>query len=168
MKCNKVIILMSDYIDDCLPDPVRCEFERHIKECKSCETELDAMEQIVSNLTLLSGHKSLVDCWAVVHQRITETDSRSVVIRHWFLRPIVAAPALAAMLVFCYFMIWPIIVPAPEMTPKTITAPGGLVSQREYGQYIGAHSQLQRHQAFSDPDVAFINAELETASLTRD
>lgn len=154
MKCKKATDLICGYIDDCLSPPLRCEFEAHTQECPECRAELAATEDMLSCLGSLSCRQAPVDCWDGVRERISSPQPRSAW-GSWFLRPVLAAPALAAALLLGGFLFWPANVVEPVgQSPASIP---------EYSHYIAAHSRLQRQQAFTDPDVTFVAAELETA-----
>lgn len=160
MNCKKVADLMSDYMDECLSDKMRVDLEMHMQECSRCKEDLRAMDAMLTNLRSLSGQRSPVNCWAGVRERIVERETSRLSWFAWILRPAIAAPVLALGLLLAVFLAW------PSSIENTRT--NSLVSDAEYSRYIGAHSNLQRQQAFADPDVTFITAELEKASLSGD
>ena len=157
MNCRKVADLMSDYLDGCLADHIRSEVALHLGKCSRCAAELQEMGCMVSSLRALSEHRSPVNCWEAVQSQIVESGVRRSVWWNWVLRPVVAAPALAVAAMFIAFVMW--FSPVPQ--PMTEVA-----SNLEYSRYISAHSRLQREQAFTDPDVTFVAAELETANIS--
>lgn len=159
MRCKKIADLMSEYIDNRLAASACREFESHIEQCDRCASELEAMRRMIESLGSLSGQRSPVDCWAVVSQRISQENPY----RAWwrfFARPVLAVPSFAAALLLCAFLLWP----APVQEPPV----NNVVTASEYRDYVTAHARLQRQQRFTDPDVEFISAELETASLRSD
>ena len=160
MNCNKVIDQISDYIDGCLSGRARIDFESHIQECSACNEELRAMSAMLTNLHSLGEKRSPVDCWAGVRERIVEREASKLSWFTWITRPAFAAPVLALGLILAIFLVWP--------NNTEVTTPQQLVSNAEYSRYVGAHSNIQRQQAFADPDVTFISAELEKASLSGD
>lgn len=157
MNCKKVSDLMSDYVDEILPEKIRADFELHIKECDECRDGLRVMNDMLADLNSLGGQQIPVNCWASVRERIIERKTRKPLWYSWILKPAIAAPVFALCLLLTIFLAWPDNIKDPQVT--------NLVSDAEYSRYIGAHSNLQSQQAFSDPDVIFISAELERASL---
>jgi len=158
MKCKDVCDLMSEYIDECLDEHRRMEVEAHLNSCTDCASELRAMKAMLVSLSGLSGRRSPVDCWTHVHEVIIRQELAKKAWWHWLLKPAVAAPAVALTALLTLLLVWPQSTVAPP--------PAATMSNPEYGYYIGAHSHLQRQQAFTDPDVTFVRAELETASLS--
>jgi len=156
MNCKKACEITSDYIDGCLPHHSRCEYEAHISRCPECAAELDEMRRVLSALSSLSVRGSSVDCWPALRTIIVERGTPRPV-WHFLLRPMVAAPAAALAAVLGALLVLPAHVQEP---------PGrSPASMPEYGHYIAAHARLQRQQAFADPDVTFVAAELEKASV---
>ena len=160
MNCNKAIDLISDYIEGCLSDRVCIDFESHIQECNVCKEELRAMNAMLANLRSLGEQRSPINCWAGVRERIVEREVSKISWLKWIIRPVYAAPVLAFGLLLAVFLVWP--------NNSEIAQGQRLVSNAEYSQYVGAHSNIQRQQVFTDPDVTFISAELEKASLSGD
>lgn len=159
MKCREVSELISEYLDGELNGAREHEFESHIELCQACASEVDSTRKMLSSLSTLSNQRCPVDCWEHVR---TEVATRRLGTNHWWrwvLRPVVAAPALAAMASITLFLVWPW--SSSPMASDKRFAP-------EYTYYIGAHSHLQRQEAFADPDVVFVGAELQKASLVSD
>ena len=157
MNCSKTTNLMSDYVDDCLDGHIVREFEEHIGGCRECSAELDAMKSLVGELASLGDRKCPVDCWADVRGRVRQVRPRPVW-RTYLLRPAAAIPVLAAILMLGVFLVRPTPVEKPVAVSSAISAP-------EFSRYMSAHSRLKSRGAFSDPDVTFISAELETAEM---
>jgi hypothetical protein len=157
MNCNKACEVISDYISGHLPHDVRRRYEAHVGECMECAGELDEMRAIIGSLKSLGDCSMPVDCWPAIRARV-EDHARARPVWPRLLRPIVAAPAFAVALLVAAVMIFtgPVSEP-PGQSPA---------SMPEYGHYITAHAGVQREQAFSDPDVTFVAADLEKASLT--
>lgn len=156
MKCEKVSGLISEYLDGELQSAQALEFEAHTSTCETCSAEVASMRAMLGSLRSLSGMRSPVDCWAQVRARVAVV---SQVRTPWWrvaLRPAIAAPALAAAASIALFLAWPS--GNMPMASDKAFAP-------EYRYYIAAHSQAQRHEAFADPDVAFVGAEMQKASL---
>lgn len=158
MKCGKAVKLVSDYVDGCLAVAVRAEFEAHVSQCERCAAELRDTERLVSSLASLSKGRAPVDCWAGISERITERERRAFSWGGRLLKPAFAVPAVALAIVLALLAVQPSHI---EEEPVRVAVPVA-----EYDHYISAHSRLQREQAFSDPDVTFVAAELQKASLT--
>jgi hypothetical protein len=115
------------------------------------------LAKLLASLASLGRRKCPVELWDGVYARITaERQARRLSYR-WTLRPVVAAPLAAAAALMAMLIFWP----APQTAMDRTFA-------REYTCYIGAHSHLQRQQAFVDPDVVFVRAELEKSRLMAD
>lgn len=159
MNCREVSELISEYLDGELGAARRREFESHIGACKACASEVASMREMLSSLQMLSKQKCPVDMWQRVRPEIAV---RHTSIDHWWrwmLRPMVAAPTLVAAASIAVVLAWPT-GNVPLATDKQF-AP-------EYRYYIGAHSHALRQEAFADPDVVFVGAEVEKASLVED
>lgn len=154
MNCRQVGRLICEYIGGCLPSAVSREVEAHLRECPACRREVQCAEEMVSCLNSLSCHKAPMDCWPGVREMIAERESQRSGWFAWIARPVMAAPALAAAVLLAVLLLWPSAVREPSRAPEAI--PG-------YSHYVTAHSRAQQRQAFTDPDVVFIAAELEKA-----
>lgn len=157
MNCRYATGLISEYVDGTLADSVKAELELHFDECAACTAEVAATRRIVASLGSLGGQRSPVDFRAGVQARVIAVEQARAPWWRWVFRPIVAAPAAAVMAILALLLVWPIADQAPMATDKAY-AP-------EYSYYIGAHSHLQRRQAFADADTIFAKAELQKASL---
>ncbi|MCE5197620.1 zf-HC2 domain-containing protein [bacterium] len=160
MNCRTAAVVMSEYLDDCLPGHVRLEFEIHINECRRCADELQSMQNMLTRLGSLSVNNSSVNCWPGVKQCIVERRSSRRTRSPWFMRVAIGAPAFALTILLVVLLL------LPGGVKNESTAPE--VSVPEYSYYISAHSHAQRQQALSDPHVSLVAAELEKASLTED
>lgn len=163
MKCEKITDLMSDYIDDCLFDTVRVEFELHVQVCEDCSRELALMQDMLTSLQSLSDMKSPVDCWSEVRARISRRESVWSVVLHCVMRPCVAAPAFALGILLALFLVWPSPMDDPSLEQQ-VNAPNiraTTASKAEFVSFIGAHNRVEHEQDYSDPDVTFIAAEME-------
>ena len=158
MNCKKAVDLMSDYVDECVADRARIEFEAHVTACEHCSVELRAMRSMLSSLGSLRGCKAPVDCWVHVRQRIVESEVTEPPRRVPLLRPALAICTFAVAVLLAAFLIWPSAVDQPP-------APAASVSIPEYTRYISAHSRVRQREVFTDPVVTFVAAELETADL---
>lgn len=163
MKCKDAMNVMSDYLDDGVSIAVRLDFEAHIRECSACRSELAAMRCLLASLNGLSGKKSPVDCWTSIRTQIYQCGNHKKSWVYWALRPWVAAPTVFAAVAIVGVLMWPHSIDEP-VGPNV----SNILSASEYSQYIGAHSRVQRQQVFTDPDVKFIAAELETANVPGD
>lgn len=158
MKCKKTDDVMYDYLGDRLAGHVRLEFELHVSECERCANELAETENMLRSMRTFSKQRMPVDCWTAVHARISQSAASESIWKRWFFRPAFAAPAFAVLILFVVMLVWPFAA-GDQSTAGTVSIP-------EYSRYLSAHSHAQRHQAFTDPDVTFVTAELEKASLT--
>jgi len=154
MKCKRASELISDYLDGRLAEPARQEFESHLADCSYCASEVEAASELLASLSSLSGRRSPVDCWSGVRAAISAHQRAATPWWHWVVRPVVAAPAAAVAVALAVFLMWP-----------SGNVPMASDKASEYSYYIGAHSHLQRQQTFADPDVVFVGAELQKASL---
>ena len=111
---------------------------------------------MVAALSGLGELKSPVDCWPGVRERIRPLERRSVPWWRWVLKPVVAAPAAAAVGLLALALMWP-------MGQQPLASDDAFAP--EYSYYIAAHSHLQRGQTFADPDAVFVKAEMQKASL---
>lgn len=155
MNCKRAEQLMSDYIDGNLDCSTETQFEAHIAECGGCKESLEIMRSMVSSLSRLSASGMQVDCWDGVRSRISgkKPEGRFQI----FLRPVIAVSSLAVVVMVAVFLML-LGNTEEDSAYSTATVP-------EYETYISAHSRLQRQQTMQDPDVTFITAELEKASL---
>ena len=160
MKCEKVVGMISDYIDDTIPGISRWELESHLAGCPGCTAELEATRRLVSRLSSLSCSESPVDCWVGVKEKIACRRIALLWSRGRFFRPVFAAPAFALIGVLAFLVVW--------SGRGPVTPTGSAFRPPEYASYISAHLRVQRMQAFNDADVPFITAELEKASLAAD
>ncbi len=156
MNCKKAREITSDYIDGSLPHHTRCAYEEHITRCSQCAMELDGMREMLSTLSSLSTRGCPVDCWPAIRGELAEQG------RPWsgwqfLLRPVVVAPTAALAAVLAALLVMPAQMQMSDRSPA---------SMMEYGHYITAHAGAQRQQAFADPDVTFVAAELEKARVT--
>ena len=158
MNCKKTEDVVYDYLGDRLAGHVRLEFELHVEECERCAHELADTENLLKSMKSLSKQRMHVDCWSEVRERISEPARNGSAGKHWFFRPAFAAPAFAVLAILVLVLMWPF---SGSGHPGT-----DAVSVPEYSRYISAHSHVQSHQAFTDPNVTFVTAELEKASLT--
>lgn len=158
MKCKKFKDMISEYIDSGLSGHERLEFELHAEECLQCSRELEQTESMLLHLSTLGSQKFPVDCWIRVRAEIVQRSVRPSW-RTIFLTPLVAGPALAAIALGATLAMWPWPV---QNNPQTA------MPASEYSKYISAHSYSQRLEPLSDPDVAYVAAELEKVSLVKD
>lgn len=157
MNCEKIAELMSDYVDGCLPECDCSKLEEHLRSCPQCRQQLESMRFLVDSLGCLSGCKAPVNCWPEVRQRILSRQQAKAAWYTLFFRPVVAVPAAVGAAALALILAWPSVVDEPVPT-QVVTPP-------EYVHYIGAHSAVQSRQMLTDPDVTFIAAELEKATL---
>lgn len=54
MTCQELVELVTDYLEETLPDAERRRFEDHLDECPWCVTYLEQMRQVVQTLGELS------------------------------------------------------------------------------------------------------------------
>ena len=159
MNCKKVNDLLNDYLSKCLPEDQCCLVELHIRECGDCANELETYQDIRRELRALSYHEAPVHVWSCIREKVAGNRRAESCWSRWIMRPLVIAPALAVLLLLTIFLIHPF------GNSDRVTQARALLSAPEYGSYITAHSGVQRHIPFSDPDVAFVAAELDKASF---
>ena len=148
---------MSDYLDGHLAVRARAEFEFHVEQCGKCESELRQTRSMLQELASLGGRKSPVDCWDHVRRRAIQSPPQPLW-RKYLFRPAAAVPALAAALLLAAILIWPGSTPEPARVNSVVSVP-------EYTRYVSEHSRLQSQEAFTDPVITFVAAELETREL---
>jgi len=158
MNCKKIAELTSDYIDDCLPVATRKQIDAHTSACPACAALVEEMRDMLHGLRSLSGRTESVDCWGGVRERILCAEIERRPWARLLLRPVIAAPALAAASLALVLAILPMQTREP-VGQDPASFPG-------YATYVSAHSGAQRQQAFADPDVVFIAAELEKADVS--
>lgn len=158
MNCEKVNDLISDHIDGCLSESLCVELEMHFQVCEVCADKLESTRCVVHMLGQLSCSKTPVDCWAGVQRQILDKQMIAPVWKRLFLRPVVAVPAFAV-LILALFILLPSQAPQPKIN---------LADNVEYSHFISAHSRLQRLQPLSDHDATFVAAEIENASYSPD
>jgi len=154
MNCGQAKSLLSEYIDCTLDDGTGLRLEAHLAICGRCSDELEGVRSMVQSLRGLAVASSPRPCWPAIVERLPDVRPRAP----WFARPLVAVPALALglLLAVAAFLPW---VNMTGPRPRTLTA-------THYTDYIGAHYTAQMEQPLADADVAFINAELQTASIS--
>ncbi|NMB32795.1 MAG: hypothetical protein GX992_00935 [Clostridium sp.] len=103
--CNKILSILSLYIDNELDDKEKRDFEQHIKSCKSCRDELDKLTKIVSMLNSLEEIDPPADFERDLHERlVAENEARKmprVVLGGWG-KYFGFASAVAALLIFVF------------------------------------------------------------------
>jgi|GEM_PF-1230972 len=162
MNCKQVKNIICEYFGGCLSEPLRKEVELHLAQCFECSAELKSVEDMVSSLRSLS-RRSPVDCWPGVKERILVQQTGRFASRwSWsqMLRPVVAAPAFIVAILLALFLLWPISVNEPPSR--------GSDPRPDYSRFITVHSRAQQQQAFTDPDVILISAELANARAVAD
>ncbi|RPI13558.1 MAG: hypothetical protein EHM58_18195 [Ignavibacteriae bacterium] len=71
MKCHELEILISDYLDNVLPEETKEEFESHISECLSCKKELEETVVLLEKVSLLPVDVAPAnDLWQNIESRI--------------------------------------------------------------------------------------------------
>lgn len=54
LSCKQLVELVTDYLEQALPDPKRARFEAHLAECEGCRTYLDQMRKTIGALGALT------------------------------------------------------------------------------------------------------------------
>lgn len=54
LSCKELVELVTDYLEQALPDPERSRFEAHLAECEGCRTYLDQMRKTIGALGTLT------------------------------------------------------------------------------------------------------------------
>jgi anti-sigma factor RsiW len=65
LTCPELAELVTDYLEESLPAPQRKRFEAHLRDCESCEDDLDRMRATLKalgsfpeeSLTLVAKHR---------------------------------------------------------------------------------------------------------------
>jgi anti-sigma factor RsiW len=47
MTCQELVELVTEYLEDALPDPDRRRFDEHIEACPHCVTHIDQMRTTI-------------------------------------------------------------------------------------------------------------------------
>jgi anti-sigma factor RsiW len=50
MSCRELVEVVTDYLEDRLPEPDRVRFETHLEECRYCEEYVAQMRQTIEAL----------------------------------------------------------------------------------------------------------------------
>lgn len=50
LSCRELVELITDYLEDALPHPMRERFEQHLRGCEGCFAYLDQMRVLLSVL----------------------------------------------------------------------------------------------------------------------
>lgn len=155
MNCAKASDLMSDYIDGQLPGQTEQELELHLRDCPRCAVALKELRSMLCGLAELAVRQPTVDCWPAVRMAILEPKRRAYWLS-WFTRPIAWGSAFAVTVVIAVLALLPL--------GKGPAEPVRVGQAAEYRTYMAAHSKVERQHSLSDPNVAFITAEIENAS----
>jgi anti-sigma factor RsiW len=54
LPCQELVELVTDYLENRLPDGTRLRFEAHLAQCSGCRTYLEQMQQTIRALGRLS------------------------------------------------------------------------------------------------------------------
>ena len=83
MHCTEFQILISQFIDDALPDTEHEEALHHLKECVACRSEVELMRQIESvtahNLYDSPGEEYWRQMPVLITNRLKKKQSRSLI-----------------------------------------------------------------------------------------
>lgn len=158
MKCKKFVDSISDYLDSTLPGHTRLEFEIHQEKCPECASQLAKAERLLLSLRSLGSQESPIDNWPSVSARISQCTQGGSPWYNLFLRPVVAAPALAVSLIVYLVVSNSALVDTGAQTQSVISTP-------EYSTYLSAHSDAMRMRPLSDPEISLVQVELEKANL---
>ena len=47
LSCQELVELVTDYLEDALPEDLRARFEQHIAHCTGCQTYLEQMRATI-------------------------------------------------------------------------------------------------------------------------
>jgi anti-sigma factor RsiW len=72
MTCDRVLLLLSDYIDGELSSAGVLGVQTHLKRCAACETEHQALRRTVQLVALFGRQEAPVDCRAAVMARLQQ------------------------------------------------------------------------------------------------
>ena len=54
LSCKQLVELVTDYLEQALPEPERARFEAHLAECAGCRTYLDQMRKTIGAVGALT------------------------------------------------------------------------------------------------------------------
>lgn len=54
LSCKQLVELVTDYLEQAMPDPARARFEAHLAACEGCRTYLDQMRKTIGALGALT------------------------------------------------------------------------------------------------------------------
>src|SRR5437879_250467 len=72
MKCDRVLDLLSDYLDGELSPAAVLGVQSHLRRCEPCEAEHQALRRTVQMVSLFGRQSIPVDCRAAVMARLSE------------------------------------------------------------------------------------------------
>src|SRR5687767_13928568 len=72
MTCDRVIELLSDYIDGELSSAGQVGVQSHLKRCEGCESEHQALRRTVQLVALFGRQEAPIDCREAVMARLRE------------------------------------------------------------------------------------------------
>lgn len=56
LMCRELVELVTDYLEDALPESERARFEAHLAECDACRAYMSQMRRSVGALSRLATH----------------------------------------------------------------------------------------------------------------
>lgn len=154
-ECDKIIALISDYIDDNLDTCDHSLVDEHIAVCDRCMREVELTRRIVTKLADFSGNRVGYDLWPAVAGRIAEKEqkrrlwSRFLPVFSWK-SAVPAAVAAAGLLFIAINPVHP-----PVHGPELASTQQQQVSE-EYKAYLQAYTRFRSAQPLTDRGV--INA----------
>jgi anti-sigma factor RsiW len=72
MKCDRVQLLLSDYIDGELSSAGVLGVQAHLRQCPRCETEHQSLRRTVQLVALYGRQEAPIDCREAVMARLTQ------------------------------------------------------------------------------------------------
>jgi anti-sigma factor RsiW len=64
LHCRELVELVTDYLEDALPDRDRERFEHHLAGCPGCDTYLEQMRQVIHAAGRLREEDLAAEAWA--------------------------------------------------------------------------------------------------------
>ena len=58
-KCQEMIEVVTNYLDDALPPDDQQRFERHLSYCRGCSTYVDQMRETIKRIGMVPREESL-------------------------------------------------------------------------------------------------------------
>jgi anti-sigma factor RsiW len=159
MKCGRIKILLSEYIDGGLSAMQNEEISLHLSRCSNCAREYDSLISTTNELNEMGGASAPWDFWPDVQKRIEiaalKPDWRLAIARI-FRIPVVRLSSAATALAIIAVTLWVFFSASVPFSQQPET--------RFYSEYVRAYSQYRSQQPLADADALTASAELANVS----